>query len=248
MFSMHSDKLGLYWGNNGTPFMFFRFFLIIILMAAVTLICSDYLDFVEKFVPPSAIIITGLMIFDYFVTQFSGGQFLYRVWWIAYIITTLMTVFMTVTLLKYENYQRFYKRFWLSFTPVYLFLLYLCFLRTPGESHSVNLVIGQGSFLMLKALINNIHVSFEAPLMFFGNLIVFTPLPFILSAVSKKFNPVIIMIIGIIIPYAVEGYQYFFNCGQVDIDDVVLNFAGFYLAFIVYAVIYKRILNKKDTD
>ena len=249
MFSMHSDHLGSYWGNNGTPYMFFRFFLIIFAMSFVTVINRCNTEFITAFVPKSALIITALLIFDYYVTEFSGSQFLYRVWWMAYIIVTLASVFIVLTIMNCENYNEFYRKFWLSFTPLYLFIFYICFLRTPGTSYSINTEFGKGTFLMLKALMNNVHISFEAPLMFFGNLAIFTPLPFILSAISKKLTPPIIMILGFITPFIVEGYQLFLKCGQVDIDDIVLNFAGFLCAFIVYLFIYKyRLIQKEQIE
>ena len=52
------------------------------------------------------------------------------------------------------------------------------------------------------------------------------------------------MMIGFITPLFVEAYQMIFKCGQVDIDDIVLNFGGFLIAFIVYIAIYKHKLHK----
>ena len=228
--------------------MFFRFFLIIFLMIFAILINRSNSEFIIKFVPYSALAISALVIFDYYVTELSGSQFLYRVWWIAYIIVTLATIFIVESFIMKEGYRQFYKRFWLSFTPLYIFIFYICFLRTPGSIRQINLVFGQGTFLMLKALINNINVSFEAPLMFFGNLVIFAPLPFILSAISRKLTPPIILAIGFLTPFAVEGYQYIFKCGQVDIDDIVLNFAGFLTAFIIYIIILKKKLSKESNE
>ena len=245
MFSMHSDNLSSYWGNNGTPFMFFRFILIIILMVITTVINNNNAEFIIKFVPSSTLIITGMLMFDYYVTKFSGSQFLYSAIWIAYIIISLMTVFITYTLVIKDDYVRFYTKFWRAFIPLYVFVFVICFLRKPGESYELNLQLGQGTFLMLKALVNDINVSFIAPLMFFGNIMIFVPLPFMLSSISKKLTPPIIMIIGFITPFLVEAYQLIFRCGQVDIDDIVLNFGGFMIAFMVYLIVYKKRL--KDT-
>lgn len=246
MFSMHSDNLGSYWGNNGTPFMFFRFFLIIVLMSVATIINRKNIEFISTFVPISMLIITALMIFDYYITEFSGGQFLYRVWWISYIIVTQATIFLWVTVFCKEKYDNFYKKFWRAFTPLYIFVFCICFLRPPGAGYTVNLEFGKGTFPMLIALINDVNVSFEAPLMFFGNIAIFTPLPFILSALSKKLTPPKIIIIGFLTPFIVEAYQFIFKCGQVDIDDIVLNFTGFLVAFLIYLIIYKRKLKSKD--
>ncbi len=245
LFSMNSDKLGSYWGNNGTPYIFFRFALIILLMISATVINRNNLDFITKIVPPSALIITAIAVFDYYVTEFSGSQFLYRIWWIAYIIATQITVFIIISLFKFDNYKDFYRRFWLSFMPIYAFMLFLCFIRKPNDVLEFNFILGQGSFLMLKALINNLHVTFDAPLIFFGNFAVLIPMPLILSAISKKLTPPIIMLIGFLTPFIIEGQQLVLKCGQVDIDDIVLNFGGFLFSFLLlYIPIYKYKLNK----
>ncbi len=247
MFSMHSDNLGSYWGNNGTPYMFFRFFLIILIMSFATIINRKNVEFITRFVPSSMLIITALMIFDYYVTEFSGSQFLYRVWWIAYIIVTQMTVFITGTFVLKSGYDELYTKLWRAFTPLYLFVFVICFVRHPGSSYIINTELGKGNFNMLLSFLKDVHISFEAPLMFFGNIVIFTPLPFILSAVSKKFTPPAIMIIGFLTPFIVEGYQLIFKCGQVDIDDIVLNFGGFLISYIIYALIYKHKFSNKDT-
>ena len=245
MFSMHSDNLSSYWGNNGTPFMFFRFFLIIFLMIIATVMNMYNAEFISQFVPIMTLLITGLLIFDYYVTKISGSQFLYTAIWIAYIIVGLMTLFITYTLVVKAEYAQFYSRFWRAFIPLYIFVFIICFLRKPGETYDLNLQLGQGTFLMLKALINDVHVSFIAPLMFFGNVMIFTPLPFMLSATFKRLSPPIILIIGFLAPFVVEGYQLILKCGQVDIDDIVLNFGGFLIAYFIYLFVNKYRL--KDT-
>ena len=247
MFSMHSDMLGSYWGNNGTPYMLFRFFLIIFLMSIATYINRFNEEFLSRFVPRSMLIITAIVIIDYYITNFSGSQFLYRVWWIAYIIVTQMTVFITSTIFIKDGYNELYMRLWRAFTAMYVFVIIICFIRRPGESFVLNTELGKGNILMLKTFITNVHASFEYPLMFFGNIAIFTPLPFILSAISKKCTPPIILIAGFITPFVVEGYQLIFKCGEVDIDDIVLNFSGFLLSFIVYLILYKHKLKQKDT-
>jgi glycopeptide antibiotics resistance protein len=169
------------------------------------------------------------------VTNLSGSQFLFRVWWIASIFTAEGTLFLSVLINKpsKKDYALFYKKFWYGFTPLYLFVLIICFLRFPSTTRTINVIPGSGTFLMLKAFINNVNVSFEAPLIFFGNLLIFVPLPFILSAFFKKLKPYQIILIGIIFPILVESYQYIFRCGDVDVDDLILNWIGFFIGLAV---------------
>lgn len=238
--TMNSDHLSGYFSSGGNAVIFTRYALIIMFVFIASIINRNRLDYLSRLVPCSTVIITALLIFDYYVTKISGSQFLYSVWWIGAIFIANATVFITITLFGKNGYKAFYNRFWIGFTPIYLFLIKLCFFRAPfGSEKSLNLELGNGTFLMLKAFLNNFHVSFEAPLIFFGNLLIFIPVPFILSVIFKKIKEYQLVIIGILIPFVIEGYQYFFECGNTDIDDIVLNIGGFVIGYIIYRIIKK---------
>lgn len=240
--TMNSDHLKGYMGSQGTPFIIFRLALIFSFMLIATIMCKAEIKFITKFEPIAVIIITALLIFDYLVTHISGSQFLFRVWWMTSIFMAELTLYLGISITKVDkdDYKAFNKRFWIGFLPLYIFILIICFVRNPvGDNLSVNMHLGQGTFLMLKAFLNDINVSFEAPLIFFGNLLIFIPLSFIIKAIFSKIKPHTMLLIGTVIPFIVEGYQYIFSCGDVDIDDIVLNLAGFYIGAIISTIIYK---------
>ena len=243
--TMNSSEFKGYNGSHGTAFMFLKFAAIILFTIWASLENINNTEFVSKTVKTVLLVITPILIFDYYVTQFSGNQFLYRVWWIAYIITASLTVFLTFTLFKVKNYKLFYNDFWKSFTPLYAFTLFIGFLRTPKTGLSINFKLGQGTFLMLKAILKNPNINFEPYLLFFGNIIIFLPLPFILSAFFKKIKPYQLALIGFAAPFIAEGYQYFLKCGDVDVDDVILNWLGFFIGMAVQQIIKKRLLEKE---
>ncbi|MBQ9530730.1 MAG: VanZ family protein [Eubacterium sp.] len=245
-FTMNSDNLGGYWESNGMPKIMLRYLLIFVFLTFLTIINKTNFSFISKFVKYTLFGITPLVIFDYYVTEFSGGQFLYRVWWISYIIIAAATVFSVATIIKPKEYKCFYYEFWQGFLPIYLFTLFICFLRTPFTSLTTNYIIGNGTLLMLKAIIRNPHIDFEPYLIFFGNVIIFIPLPFILSAFLKKIKPYQLVLIGLITPFIVEGYQYFLKCGDVDIDDIILNWLGYFIGMGIYLIIKKRLLTKSE--
>lgn len=238
----NSDKLGGYFGSMGTMMIIFKLFIIFTFTLIITLENKNNIKFVSIAEPIIICTTTGLLIFDYYVTKFSGSQFLFSVWWMAAIIVAQAAVFVGITFSSNKNgYQRFYRNFWLAFTPLYTFLFILCFARKPfGGNLSVNTRLGDGTFRMLVAFINDLNVDFEAPLIFFGNLLIFVPLAFILDSLFKKLKTGHIAIIGTILPLIVEGYQYIFKCGNVDIDDIVLNLAGFYIGLIIMMIIKKK--------
>ena len=244
--TMNSDSFKLYLGPHSIWFILWRFFLIIGVLSVITLQIPNETDYLSKTVQRVLLIITPILIFDYYVTQISGSLFLFKAWWIAYIMVAGLTVFAVLTVVKAKNYKLFYNRFWHSFTPLYIFTLIIGFLRTPNTNLTTNFKLGQGTFLLLKAIIRNPNIDFEPYLLFIGNVIIFLPLPFIISSFIKKIKPYQLVLIGLIVPFIAEGYQYFLKCGDVDIDDIVLNWLGYFIGFIIYLIIKKRLL--KDSE
>lgn len=246
-FTMNSDRLNGYCRAQGNVFIFFRYAMIFLFVFAGVIINRKQIDKIIKFIPIATIVSTGILIFDYYVTQISGSQFLYRVWWIGSIFVANAGVFLATTIIaKGERYKKFFKSFWIGFSPIYFFLLFLCFARKPSNNLTINLEIGQGTFLMLKAFLQDIHISFEAPLIFFGNLLVFIPLPFIIKAFFDKVKVGYILIIGLLLPILIESYQYAFKCGNVDVDDVILNQLGFIIGFALLWIIRRNRLKNNN--
>lgn len=239
-FTMNSDHLIGYWGSKSSVYILARFGMIIFFVFTASIINAKNIGFISKFVPSAILIITALLIFDYYATNISGSQFLFRAWWIAYIFTAEVTFFLAISIYKTPEYKTLYYNFWYGFTPLYVFTIIICFLRAPFTARTINAIPFQGTFLMLKAFIHNPHISFEAPLIFFGNLFIFAPLPFVISAILKKIKPLQLAAIGLLAPIFVEGYQYVFQCGDVDIDDLILNWFGFLIGFILQQIIKKH--------
>ena len=244
--TMNSSEIKGYSGSHGTAFMFFKFAVIILFVFWASMENLNNVEFVTKTVSLTLLIVTPILIFDYYVTQISGNQFLFRVWWIAYIMTASATAFISFTVFNRKGYSKFYYSFWKSFTPLYLFTLYIGFLRTPNTRFSYNFKPGNGTFLMLKAILKNPNIDFEPYLLFFGNIIIFLPLPFILSAFFRKIKIYQLAIIGFIAPFIAEGYQYFLKCGDVDIDDIILNWLGYFIGMGIYMIIKKRLLRESE--
>lgn len=240
-FTMNSDNLGGYMQNKSTVFIFVRYILIILFVSLAAYINRKNTAFVSKFAPVAVCIATAACVFDYYVTKFSGSQFLYTVWWIASVFIAQGTLFTVFTAVKINDYKRFYNNFWLGFIPMYLFILFLCFVREPfSVERTVNVIPFEGTFLMLKAFIKNPHVSFEAPLIFFGNLVIFVPLPFVLKRIFGRVSMSALAIVGVVTPILIESYQYLFYCGDADVDDLILNWLGFAVGYFLYRVLMRK--------
>ncbi|MBG9454645.1 hypothetical protein ABE61_11430 [Lysinibacillus sphaericus] len=68
-----------------------------------------------------------------------------------------------------------------------------------------------------------------------GNLLIFTPMGFLLPLLSKKCRKAwIVICIGFISSLAVETIQFIFTVGSADIDDLILNTLGAWLGYLAY--------------
>ncbi len=68
-----------------------------------------------------------------------------------------------------------------------------------------------------------------------GNLLIFTPMGFLLPLLSKKFRKAwIVICVGFISSLAVESIQFIFTVGSADIDDLILNTLGAWLGYLAY--------------
>ena len=243
--TMNSNYLPGYYAQKSTFLVILRFVLIFVFMFAITLLNRKDSIFISKFVPITTLIITALLIFDRRVTQISGNQFLYGALWIAYIATANITVLLALAVSKASDYEKILRNTWMGLTLLYFYTLKICFLRKPGTSLSINLKLFNGTFPLLKHIINHPGTDFEYYMIFFGNIVIFFPLAFIVYAIFNNIKSYQLMLIGLAAPFLVEGYQYIFKCGNVDIDDVILNWTGFFIGFIILQIIKKRLLENE---
>ncbi len=68
-----------------------------------------------------------------------------------------------------------------------------------------------------------------------GNMFWFVPLGFLSPIVSKKFNEIKkILILSCIFSFTIELFQFLFNSGVSDIDDIILNVLGSLFGYYCY--------------
>ena len=239
---MSSNKLNSLWGTAGyTLFIYFKLILVFCVMFTATLCIKEYADFIGKTIMFCTAGVGILFGIDYYTLKISGTIFLYSVWWIAAIVMSALGVFVACALsIKKKEYPLLFKRFVYGITPLYAITVIICFLRIPANNLSTNFIPLAGTFQMLKAFLKNPSGDFEAPLLFFGNIFIFTPLPIIIKGYFPKLKNKNMLLIGILTPFFVEGYQYIFKCGDVDIDDLITNFIGFMIGLGIYKLIEKK--------
>lgn len=115
-----------------------------------------------------------------------------------------------------------------------IYLLFFAFYRT-GTNTEINLI----PFKSISELTYNIFVIGNDwkhwVLNIFGNIVVFIPVVPSLKVLSeRKFSFLGAFVIAIFLPALIEILQYLFQIGSADIDDIILNFIGIMLGYILF--------------
>ncbi|MCR5206846.1 MAG: VanZ family protein, partial [Eubacterium sp.] len=216
-----------YFGFHSITYIYIRYLIIFITLFVLVYLNRKNEKLLTVFVPTALLSVSAFAYFDYFITGHLLQNYSYMLWLGAVISLTNAALFLSATVFCNGFYERFYRRFWISYLPIYILILYVSFIREPNSfEFSVNLIPTQGTFRYFKAIFQGLDESLYVSLVCFGNLLVLAPLPFIISAVKRLPLPVM-LIIGLALPVLFEGYQYIFKCGNVDIDDCILNTAGY---------------------
>lgn len=255
-FNMSSNTLTGYFAANTTAFVFLKFLVILVCTSIATIIeykASKGSDFIAIAAPIISNIAFISFAFDYYVTEISGTIFLFKIMWAAYLMFAQVTLFFVVTICakheKHSTYQVFFKNLWYGFTPLFIFVFCVCFARSPfsNEAQEINYIPFEGTFLMLYAMLDHMRGGIEPPILFFGNIVFFMPYGFLVPFYLKKSHPVIHLLVGIITPFLIESYQYFFKCGHADIDDLILNISGFLIGYLMFYIVKKYTEKLKKT-
>lgn len=242
--SISSDRFDGYLGYSSTEYLLLKFGLVFIFVLVMTLINKNQLDKITEFSSIFLNVLLAFFLFDYFVTHISGNYSYYRMWWLSIIFMANAGLYIGISLGAKTGFQRLSKRFWLSFLPTYIISFLLVFARKPNTYFEVNTKFGNGLLSYFDYLVSHFHFNSWPLFNFVGNVVFFIPIAFLLNATFKKIKSYQIFIVGLCIPFIVEGYQYVFKCGSVDIDDIVFNISGFLLGFAALAI-EKRIHKSK---
>ena len=211
-------------------FQIFKTILVFCLMLGITVLNKNNINKIVKLTISATAIITVICIVDNYFIMFSGNPSFYRLWWYSIIHIANAGVF--IGMLKCKAKEKEISAFFKGYTPFYLFTFAVCFLRPFGDTLTTNFRIGHGTILFLNYLIHNPKDS-EIWFNVVGNIVFFIPIAFILKAFIPRIKNYQQILTGLAVPLFIEGYQLVLKCGDVDIDDIVLNFSGFLIGFIL---------------
>lgn len=229
--TISSNQFGGFFSYTTTLNLIVKFIFIFVLVFIATAInkCNE-----KKVVNYTAVALNAILclyLFDYYFTNISGSEMYYRMWWLSAIFIAQGAYFIAA---KIAGYKNFAKKFWISFLPTYLCSFIIIFLRKPFTYFSVNLKLGNGVLSTADYLISHISGNTWPLFNLVGNIIFFIPIPFFIKILFHNLKNYQIFLISAVLPYFIEGYQYIFRCGDVDIDDILLNTTGLIIGFIIY--------------
>lgn len=244
--TISTDRFDGYLSYSNTNLLLIKFALVFVFVLIAALINKNQSKRIVEF---SGIFINILLVFfafDYFVTHISGSIIYYRMWWLCIIFVANAGLYTGLSISCKNEFDAVSRKFWLSFLPTYVFSFLLVFARKPNTYYELNLKFGSGLISYFDYLLS--HNDAEFLFNFVGNVAFFIPVSFLTKALFPKIKNYLILIIGVIIPFCVEGYQYIFKCGNVDVDDIVFNLFGFLLGFFTLLLEKKLHKNKELSD
>lgn len=226
-------------------FIFTRYIIVFAVLFLLTYFNKRNHRFISIFIPIAMTLLTACILIDRFYTHHLMYNYYLCLWQCAAIIVANAAVFLSATLFFDEGYREFYRSLWWAFAGIYLFLIYIAFIRSPNSyALSINMHVGSGTLKFFRYMIHHLNDGYIV-LICIGNILVFAPVPFMLRNVLPKAPFYVFLIIGFLIPIAAEAYQYIFQCGNVDIDDLLLNWLGFAIGLGLEELIFKKKLCKK---
>lgn len=242
-FTVSTDRAGGYFSCKTTEFLLFKFFLIFFFVLFMTLINKENLKRILDFISVFLNFVLVMFVFDHYVTNFSGSKYYCRMWWLSAIFIVQAAFYIGMSVLKPVDFYTLAKKFWLSFLPIYLMTFLIIFIRKPNSYLTINTKAGSGILNQIEYIKNNFSNTWPI-FNYVGNVVFFVPVPFLVKNMISKIKDYRILIISAVLPFAVEGYQYIFKCGSVDIDDIILNETGILIGFLIF-LLEKRIHRQK---
>lgn len=226
-------------GSINTYVLIIYFTVTLLLMFTLTVINKSNMNKMLNLYASEANIILAIYIIDYFVRNFTNNESYLNMLWFCSAFIASSGVYAGLLISKSKHYSELSKKFWLSFSPTYAFIFIMVFLRKPNTYYELNLKFGEGIFSYYDYFIKSFKGDYWMVFNFVGNVVFFIPLIYIVKVFLPKIKTLYAFLICAVIPFLVEGYQYIFKCGSVDIDDIVLNISGIIIGLIIYTITKK---------
>lgn len=146
---------------------------------------------------------------------------------------------MFISVLLIARRMPFVQRISLSLLIPYIFMVIVATLivRKPLDEPSIILT----PFVSFKEALTNDFWEFEIR----GNILLFVPIGFLLSMVMNR-TKVLPIILGTSLSICIEIVQLLTRCGTCEVDDLISNFFGVLIGYIIYLPV--RMLRELDSE
>lgn len=210
----------------------------------VTLINKPNINIISNYVPVYTAIVGIVYFIDNYTVHLSGNVTFFRLWWLCLIHLVFLAYYLGLLTIKGMAFNSCSLKALKGYSVLYAVSFMVVFLRPISNNLTFNFSIGEGTLSYINYLVRYPNDS-EILFLVIGNVIFFIPISFLLKAYFPKIKAYQQIIIGLMIPLLIEGYQWIFKCGDVDIDDIVMNVSGFLIGFI-FLQLQNRIKNKQQ--
>lgn len=231
---------------NSLNFQLIKSAAVFLLTFLVTAINSRNIKKINKFASIYIAAVGIIYFIDNYTFHLSGSPSFYRLWWLSLIHIVFLAYYLGLLTMKDIDFSTISVKALKGYSVLYTVSFIVVFLRPISNNLTTNFVPGKGTLSYISYLINYPNDS-EMLFIVVGNIIFFLPISFLLQAYFPKIKTYQQLIIGFVLPFIVEGYQLLFRCGDVDIDDIIMNFSGFLFGYLML-IFQNRIKKKKQGE
>ncbi|MCM1286614.1 MAG: VanZ family protein [Acetobacter sp.] len=242
--TVSTNRISGYFGYSTTDILLLKYAVVFCCVFAAALFNKSNAQKMVNFTCICNIAIIFLFIFDFYIFNISGTEEYYRMWWICIIFIANAGFYSGLALCFDSDFFTLSKKYWLGFTPTYFATFLIVFLRLNTKYFSVNFEIGKGLFSYTDYMISNFHSNTWPVFDLAGNIAFFIPVVFMVKSFFTKLNDLTALLVSLTVPFIIEGYQFIFKCGAVDIDDIITNCSGIIIGFIFLQIFKKMYRNK----
>ncbi len=243
-FITSKDIKGNIFYYNSLNYQLVKSAIIFILIFLVTILNRKNSEKMNNYVSVYIAAVGIIYFADNYTLQLSGSLSFFRLWWLSLIHIVFLAYYLGLLIMKNIDFNKLSVKALKGYSVLYAVSFIVVFLRPISNNLTTNIVPGQGTLAYINYLIKYPNDS-EILFLVVGNIIFFVPISFLLQAYFPKIKIYQQLITGFTIPFIVEGYQYIFRCGDVDIDDIILNFSGFLIGFL-FLMLQNKTKNKQQ--
>lgn len=243
-FLTSKDIYGSIFYYNSLNYQLIKSAAVFLLVFIVTVINGKSVEKINKYASLYIASVGIIYLIDNYTLQLSGSLTFFRLWWLSLIHIVFLAYYLGLLAMKNIDFNTISVKALKGYSVLYTVSFIVVFLRPISNNLTTNLVPGHGTLAYINYLMKYPNDS-EILFLVVGNIIFFLPISFLLQAYFPKIKVYQQLIVGFILPFIVEGYQFIFKCGDVDIDDIIMNFSGFLFGYIML-IIQNRIKKKKQ--